>query len=126
MTTEMSEVHIIGIVAMLDKIKGMGSQAVSKTNEAINGISTTVKDGVESISNAASSVTDSLNEKAVRASTSQMYRILEIALQELEGRPLSARPLSLTASVNIGVAALEVQIHLNQVDSSKESLSAED
>lgn len=92
---------------MFDKIKEMGSQAV-------DGITTTVKDGVESISNTASSVTESLNEKAVRASTSQMYRILEIALQELEGRPLADRPLSLTASVNIGVAALEMQIHLNQ------------
>ncbi|MES2673291.1 MAG: hypothetical protein V4660_03580 [Pseudomonadota bacterium] len=101
---------------MLDKIKDMSSQAVSKTNGAIDGITTTIKEGVESLSNTASSVTDSLNEKAVRASTSQMYRILEIALQELEGRPLAERPLSLTASVNIGIAALEMQIHLNQPD----------
>ena len=106
---------------MLDKIKDIGSQAVSKTNEAIDGITTTVKGGVESISNTATSVTESLNEKAVRASTSQMYRILEIALQELDGRPLAERPLSLTASVNFGVAALEMQIHLNQLNEGSET-----
>lgn len=101
---------------MLDKIKGLGSQAVSKTSDAIEGVATSVKDGVESLANAATSATEALNERAVRASTSQMYRILEIALEELKGRPLSERPLSLTASVNIGVAALEMQIHLNQLD----------
>ncbi|MFO1390057.1 hypothetical protein [Cellvibrio sp.] len=111
---------------MLDKIKDLGSQAVSKANEAIDGVATTVKGSVESISNTASSVTESLNEKAVRASTSQMYRILEIALQELEGRPLAERPLSLTASVNIGVAALEMQIHLNQISEQREILKNEE
>jgi hypothetical protein len=86
---------------MLDKMKNLGSQAAS-----------TIKDGVGSFSNAASSVTESLNEKAVRASTAQVYRILEIAIEELNNRPLSSRPISLTASVNIGIAGLEMQIHL--------------
>jgi arsenate reductase-like glutaredoxin family protein len=102
------------VLRMLDKIKDIGSQAVSMTSDALTGIATTVKDGVDTLSNTATSVTESLNEKAVKASTSQMYRILEIALQELEGRPLAERPVSLTASVNFGVAALEMQIHLNQ------------
>jgi hypothetical protein len=57
-------------------------------------------------------MTEALNEKAVRASTAQAYRILEIAIEELKERPLSARPISLTASVNVGIAALEMQIHL--------------
>lgn len=88
---------------MLDKMKDLGSQALIKTNEAINTVTTSVTSGV-----------DSLNEKAVRASTAQMYRILEIALEELKGRPLADQPLSLTSTVNVGVAALELQIHLNQ------------
>lgn len=98
---------------MLDKMKDLGSQAANKATDALGGISSTIKDGVGSFSNAASSMTESLNEKAVRASTAQVYRILEIAIEELKDRPLSGKPISLTASVNIGIAALEMQVHLN-------------
>lgn len=87
---------------MLDKMKDLGSQALVITNDAIGAVTTSVTSSV-----------DSLNEKAVRASTAQMYRILEIALEELKGRPLADQPLSLTSSINVGVAALELQIHLN-------------
>lgn len=106
---------------MFDKIKDLGTQAATKTTDAIDGITTSVKHGVESIAHTATSVTDSLNEKAVRASASQMYRILEIALEELKDRPLAERPLSLTSSVNIGIASLELQIQLNQPESGSES-----
>jgi hypothetical protein len=88
---------------MLDKMKDLGSQVLIKTNETIENVTASVTSGV-----------DSLNEKAVRASTSQMYRILEIALEELKNRPLAEQPLSLTSVVNIGIASLELQIHLNQ------------
>ena len=88
---------------MLDKMKEMGSQALIKTNETISSVTSSVTSGV-----------DSLNEKAVRASTAQMYRILEIALEELKDRPLSTQPLTLTSAVNVGIASLELQIHLNQ------------
>jgi hypothetical protein len=98
---------------MLDKMKDLGSQAASKANDALGGLSSSIKEGVGSFSTAATSMTESLNEKAVRASTAQVYRILEIAIEELKGRPLSDRPISLTASVNIGIAALEMQIHLD-------------
>ncbi len=86
---------------MLDKMKDLGNQAANKAGEAI-----------DSITNAASSATGNLNEKAVRASTSQVCRILELAIDELKNRPLSERPLTLTASVNLGIAALEMQVHL--------------
>lgn len=97
---------------MLDKMKDIGSQALTKTTEAIDAVTNSVSNGV-----------DSLNEKAVRASTSQMYRILEIALEELKARPLAEQPLSLTSSINIGVASLELQIHLNQ--NNKQELNLE-
>lgn len=97
---------------MLDKMKDLGSQAANKANDALGGISSTIKDGMGSFSSAASSMTESLNEKAVRASAGQVYRILEIAIEELKDRPLSNRPISLTANVNIGIAALEMQVHL--------------
>lgn len=97
---------------MLDKIKGLGSQVATKANDAVEGITSSVKGGVESLANTATTVTGALNEKAVRASTAQMCSILEIALEELKGRPLSSRPVSLTATVNIGISSLEMQIHL--------------
>ena len=106
---------------MLDKIKGFGAQVATKANDAVEGIATSVKDGVESLANTATTATGALNERAVRASTAQMCRILEIALEELKGRPLSSRPVSLTATVNIGIAALEMQIHLEPVEKAAES-----
>ncbi len=98
---------------MFDKMKDLGSQAANKATDALGGISSSIKDGVGSFSTAAGSMTESLNEKAVRASTAQVYRILEIAVEELRDRPLASKPVSLTASVNLGIAALEMQIHLD-------------
>lgn len=97
---------------MFEKIKDIGAQVATRTNEAVEGVTTSVKGGVESLANTASSMTDALNEKAVRASTAQMCSILEVALDELKSRPLSAQPVSLKATVNIGIAALEMEIHL--------------
>ncbi|MFN0316170.1 MAG: hypothetical protein ACKVQA_14170 [Burkholderiales bacterium] len=96
---------------MLKKMKDLGSQVASKANDAMGGIAASVKEGAESLKNSAAGMSDALNEKAVRASTAQMCTILEIALEELKTRPL-ARAVTLTASVNIGIAALEMQIHL--------------
>lgn len=97
---------------MFEKIKGIGAQVATKANDAVEGVTTSVKGGVESLANTASDITGALNEKAVRASTAQMCSILEIALDELKSKPLSAQPVSLKATVNIGVAALEMEIHL--------------
>ena len=104
---------------MFDKMKGISTQVASKANDAVDGITASVKEGVESLANTATSVKDTINEKAVRASTAQMCNILEIALEELKGRPLADWPGSLTATVNFGVAALEMQIHLNSSDKEK-------
>jgi hypothetical protein len=99
-------------MALLDKLKGIGSQVASKASDAVEGISTSVRGGVESLTSTAINVSEAVNEKAVRASTAQVCSILEIALKELEGRSLSAKPVTLTASVNIGVASLEMQVHV--------------
>jgi hypothetical protein len=96
---------------MLDKIKDLGSQVATKASGAVEGITASMKGGVESLASSAGSMTGTLNEKAVRASTAQMCSILEIALEELNRRPLAQRRVSLTASVNIGIAALEMQVH---------------
>jgi len=97
---------------MLEKIKGIGAQVATKAGDAVEGVATSVKGGVESLAHSASSMTETLNEKAVRASTAQMYSILEIALDELKSRPLAEHPSSLKASVNLGIAALEMEIQL--------------
>ena len=106
---------------MFDKMKDIGTQVATKANDAVEGITTSVKGGVESLANTATSVTDKINEKAVRASTAQAYKILEIAMEELKGRPLADRPISLTATVNFGIAALQMEIHLDAADNEKGS-----
>lgn len=97
---------------MLDKIKGLGNQVATRANDAVEGVAHVVKGGVETLANTATAVGDTLNEKAVRASAAQMRTILEIALDELKQRPLADWPVSLTASVNIGIASLEMQVQL--------------
>ena len=105
---------------MLNKIKELGAQVAAKANDAVDGITSSVKGGVDSLANTASNMTDALNEKAVRASTAQMCSILEIAIEELKSRPLSAQPVSLTTTVNIGIASLEMQIHLQPTERENE------
>lgn len=97
---------------MLDKLRDIGTQVATKATDAVDGIATSVKGGVESLTNTASTATDTLNEKAVRLSTAQVCKILELAMEEMKGRPLSKQRVSLTATVNIGIAALEMQVHL--------------
>lgn len=101
---------------MLDRIKGLGTQVAATATDAMQGITSTVRTGAESIASAATSATGAINDKAVRASTAQMCSILEIAVAELKDRPLSQRPVSLTATVNFGIATLEMQVHLAASD----------
>ena len=98
---------------MLNRIKGLGTQVATTAGDAALGITSSIKSGAESIANAATAVTDAINEKAVRASTAQMCSILEIAVEEWKSRQLSQHPVSLTAAVNFGIATLEMQIHLS-------------
>lgn len=91
---------------MLDKIKDLGNQVASRAGDAVGGLANSVKDGVGTL-------TESINEKAVRASTTQMCNILEIALDEIRQRPIAERPLTLTATVNFGIASLDMQIQLD-------------
>lgn len=106
---------------MLEKMKGFGAQVQGKAIDAVEGVSTSVKGGVASLTTTANNVSDKLNEKAVRASTAQMCNILEIAIDEIKTRPVSAQPVSLTATVNFGIAALEMQVQLQPDESEKTS-----
>lgn len=106
---------------MLEKIKDLGAQVQGKAIDAVEGVSTSVKGGVASLTNTANIVSDKLNEKAVRASAAQMCNILEIAIDEIKTRPVSAQPVSLTATVNFGIAALEMQVQLQPKEAAKAS-----
>ena len=103
---------------MLEKIKGIRAQVATKAGDAVEGITTSVKGGVDSLANTATNMNDTLNEKAVASavtSIEQMYRILEIALEELKDRPLSSLPVSLTATVSVGIASLAMEVHLQPI-----------
>ena len=97
---------------MLDKLKGLGAQVATRANDAVDGLTSSVKGGVESLANTATSVSEAINEKAVQASVAQMCKILEIAQAEVSSRPIASRPVALTASVSFGIATLEMQIQL--------------
>jgi hypothetical protein len=100
---------------MLEKMKGFGSQMVSTANDTANGISTSVKAGAKSLANTATDAVDEINDMAVRYATASMCSMLEIAIDELKDRPLSAWPVSLTVNSNVGIAALEMQVHLQPI-----------
>jgi hypothetical protein len=95
---------------MLEKIKEISTQVATKASGAVEDLTATVKGSVGSLADHAGSMTETLNEKAVRASTAQMCTVLEIAMEELKSRPLAQQRVSLTATVNIGVASLELQV----------------
>ncbi len=105
---------------MFDKIKNFGSQvaedAKQAASSAADSITSSVKGGVQSVTNAAVSVGEALNEKAVRSSTAQASNILELAIQELKTRPLSSRPLTLTATVDFQLASVQIQVHMTPDD----------
>ena len=97
---------------MLDRMKGLGSQLTTLAGGAVDGVRSTMREGAESIAGAAGTAASNLNDKAVRAAVDQMRTILRIASEEIAAKPVSERPLTLTASVNLGFTALEMQIVL--------------
>jgi hypothetical protein len=95
---------------MLDRMKDLGSQLTTLAGGAVDGVRSTMREGAESIADAAGTAASNLNDKAVRAAVEQMRTILRIAAEEVAAKPVSERPVTLTASVNLGFTALEMQI----------------
>lgn len=95
---------------MLDRMKDLGNQLTTLAGGAVNGVRSTVREGAENIADAAGTAASNLNDKAVRAAVDQMRTILRIAAEEVAAKPVSERPVTLTASVNLGFTALEMQI----------------
>lgn len=97
---------------MLDRMKGLGGQISSRATEAVDGIASSVRGGVENLSGAATGAVAALSEKAIRTAIEQMRSVLAIAAEELRERPVAGAPATLTASVTLGVTSLEIQVVL--------------
>jgi hypothetical protein len=110
-----------GELIMFDKIKNLGGQITSLAGDAVDGVSATVKGGadaiaqtasgaVHSVSKAAGDLQDKVSDAATRQAISQMRDVMAIAIDELRQRPIHAGPITLTAKVDVMIAALEIQI----------------
>ena len=97
---------------MLDRMKDLGNQLTTLAGDAVDGVRTSVRERAESIADAAGSAASQLNEKAIRTAVDQMRTILRIAAEEVAAKPVSEHPVTLTASVNLGFTALEMQMVL--------------
>lgn len=99
---------------MLDKIKEVGGQLTTKASDAVEKVAATVKGGAETLAGAASGAASSLNEKAIRTAVDQMCTIVQVATDQLRQRPLPDSQVTLTASVNLGVTAVQIQVVLDK------------
>ena len=95
---------------MFETIKGIGTQLTTMASTAVDGVTSTVKDGANSVAGAASAAASTLNEKAIRAAVEQMRTVLHIAADDLKSRPVLNLPVTLTATIDIGFTALEMQV----------------
>lgn len=102
---------------MFDKIKGIGTQIGSLATTAADGVAASVKEHAGTIADATTAAASTLSEKAIRAAVEQMRTVLKIAGEEVRQRPISEHPVTLTASVHIGVTALEMQIVIPKASS---------
>jgi hypothetical protein len=106
---------------MFDKIKSIGGQITTLAGDAADGVSATMKGGasvivqsasgaMHSVGKAAGDLQDKMSESATRQAIAQMRDVMAIAIDELRQRPIHAGPVTLTAKVDVMIAALEIQI----------------
>ena len=102
---------------MLEKIKGLGNQLTNLATDAVDGVTSSVKQGAENIVTVTGAAASAINEKAVRSSVEQMRVVLSVAVEELRQRPVSDQPVTLTTSVDFGLTSLQMQIVVNPGES---------
>jgi hypothetical protein len=98
---------------MLEKIKGLGSQLTNMATDAVDGVTSTVKQGAENIVTVTGAAASAINDKAVRSAVEQMRVVLGVAVEELHKKPVSDQPVTLTTSVDFGLTSLQMQIVVN-------------
>ncbi|RZU02746.1 hypothetical protein [Rivibacter subsaxonicus] len=88
---------------MFEKLKGIAGSTV-------DGVASTVRSGAASVVDAAGSVANTFNEKAVHTAVQEMRTVLQIAAADLQAHPVVAGPVTLTASVDLVFTALQMQV----------------
>jgi hypothetical protein len=114
---------------MLEKIKGFGGQITSLAQGAVEGVSSTVKDGASAVAGKATGavsaathlvtekagqLNDKVSDMATREAIAQIREVMAIAVEELRNKPISTSPVLLTAKVDIVLASLEIQMVVDQ------------
>jgi hypothetical protein len=108
---------------MLDKLKGIGGQL----GQAVGGVASTVKEGAGTVAQAATGaartagqavgvLNDKVNEVTTRESIVRLRETLAIAVEELRRQPVSHRPVTLVAKVDLVVSSLEIQMVFDPAD----------
>ncbi len=117
---------------MLDKIKGFGEQISNFASGAVDGVTSTVKEGASAVKDGAHAVADKatgavsaagqrvaekagqINDKvsdmATREAVAQLREVMAVAVEELRNKPISTSPVLLIAKVDIVLASLEIQM----------------
>jgi hypothetical protein len=110
---------------MLDKLKGFTGQISTLASGAVDGVTTSVKDGANAvadkasgavktvthkISDTAGAINDKVNDVATREAVAQLRDMMAIAVEELRARPIAASPVLLTAKIDVVLASLELQM----------------
>ena len=105
---------------MLERIKGLASGAVERVTSTVKEGAHLVVDKTTGVVNSATSAVGALNDKvsdiATRQAISQLREVLSVAIHELHQRPVSPRPVVITAKVDVMVAAIEVQVVVDPND----------
>ena len=97
---------------MLKRMKDLGGQLSGKAAKAAGGMVATIGEGVGSLAGTAGNVALGATDKTVRAAVDQLCNVLQIAVEQLQQRPLPASRVTLSASVGLGATALQMQVLL--------------
>ena len=97
---------------MLKRMKDLGGQLSGKAAKAAGGMVATIGEGVGGLAGTAGDFASGATDKTVRAAVDQLCNVLQIAVEQLQQRPLPASRVTLSASVGLGATALQMQVLL--------------
>ncbi|MCU0967595.1 MAG: hypothetical protein MUF03_02045 [Rubrivivax sp.] len=106
---------------MLDKFRNLGGQLTDAVGSAASTVASSVKGGVDSAASATVGAVQAAGEKvgalgnkvtesATREAMGQLRTLLAVATEELTKNPVSDKPVTLIAKMDVVVAALEVHV----------------
>ena len=101
---------------MFDKFKEAGTQLGTKATETLESATVTVKEQADKITTATGEAATAVSDQVIRNAVNRLRRVVRIATEELE-KDLPKRPATLTASFQIGMVTLELDVELRSADS---------